>query len=243
MKDSFRAYIEGPIARGTTTTSDGATPLAGGGFRFGAATGSYDPATGEVVASAAGTGGLEVTTRGTVRFQGHDLGDGYALDLVLSDPAITIDGERGTLTLDARSRGLEDPDEVYEGEDVPFAELDLTDVATDLDGDVLTLSAIPATLTEEGADAFAGFYEAGEALDPVTLVLALDRARLPGGDGAGAGDEGGGPTSDDGADAPGPDASVRELPVTGTSVPGLAGVALLLLALGSAVRGSRRQEV
>jgi LPXTG-motif cell wall-anchored protein len=44
---------------------------------------------------------------------------------------------------------------------------------------VVTYTALPATLTADGAARFAGFYEAGTALDPVTVTIALDGATLP----------------------------------------------------------------
>jgi hypothetical protein len=42
VKQSFRNYINGPIAHGTITTSEGATKNADGTFRFPSATGSVD---------------------------------------------------------------------------------------------------------------------------------------------------------------------------------------------------------
>jgi len=54
---------------------------------------------------------------------------------------------------------------------VRLAEFALGDAAV-VDG-VLSLDAIPSTLTEAGAAAF-GTYAAGEALDPITAVIPVD---------------------------------------------------------------------
>ncbi|OLT50928.1 hypothetical protein BJF88_02095 [Cellulosimicrobium sp. CUA-896] len=51
---------------------------------------------------------------------------------------------------------------------VAFASLDLSG-ARSTSGSTITWSGAPATLTAAGAAAFAGFYEAGTALAPVTV--------------------------------------------------------------------------
>ena len=62
-----------------------------------------------------------------------------------------------------------------ESEDVRIAELETTAVtpAWSTDGNTVTWSAVPATLTAEGAASFSGFYEAGTELDPVTVTVGL----------------------------------------------------------------------
>ena len=158
VKESFRAYISGSIANGAWETSDGAayeTPE----FVWVDGTGTFDPET--------GTG--SVSFPGTVHFTGHD----GVLDLALANPTVEFDdGSSGALLLDARSTDMEgevavDTDQEWVGE-----------IA--LDGDlvpsdgVLELADQPTALTNSGATAFAGFYEAGAELDPLSITLALD---------------------------------------------------------------------
>ena len=76
----------------------------------------------------------------------------------------------------AGTRSL-DTGEYVELDDVVFATLG-TAAPTVANG-VVTYTALPATLTEEGAAGFSGFYEAGTELAPVTVVIALDGATLP----------------------------------------------------------------
>ena len=158
VKESFRSYISGSIANGSWETSDGAeyeTP----NFRWSDATGSIDPAT--------GTGTISFT--GTVHFTGHD----GVLDLTLANPTIEFEGEgRAALLLDAKSTDMEG--EVA----VDTAQEWVGDVAVEgalaPADDVLDVADLPTTLTNSGAQAFAGFYESGEALDPLTVSLQFD---------------------------------------------------------------------
>jgi Htaa len=54
---------------------------------------------------------------------------------------------------------------------VEFADLDLSTATRTIADEVVTITGITATLTEEGAPAFGGFYTAGTALDPINLRL------------------------------------------------------------------------
>lgn len=158
VKESFRAYISGSIANGSWETSDGAdyeTPE----FVWTDGTGTFDPET--------GTGSVSFT--GTVHFTGHD----GVLDLTLANPTVEFEsGGSAALLLDARSTDMEG--EVA----VDTAQEWVGDIA--LDGDlvpsdgVLDLVEQPTTLTNSGAAAFAGFYEAGVELDPLSVTLGLD---------------------------------------------------------------------
>ncbi|MEO3752318.1 HtaA domain-containing protein [Streptomyces sp. B6B3] len=159
VKASFQTYLTGPVAQGGWELLDGATTVGESGFRFHSASGDYDPDSGEVTAGYSGG----------VRFTGHQTETGeYQLDLTLSDPEVRISGDSGTLYADMRSRDRE-TGRISDATHVPLASLDLTGV--DLRGGTqLAVSQIPATLTEDGAFAFAGFYEAGEQLDPVAFT-------------------------------------------------------------------------
>ncbi|MGO1798447.1 MAG: HtaA domain-containing protein [Candidatus Microbacterium stercoravium] len=158
VKESFRAYISGSIANGSWETSDGAdyeTPE----FVWTGGTGTFDPET--------GTGSVSFV--GTVHFTGHD----GVLDLTLANPTVEFEsGGSAALLLDARSTDMEG--EVA----VDTAQEWVGDIT--LDGDlipsdgVLDIAEQPTTLTNSGAAAFAGFYEAGVELDPVSVTLELD---------------------------------------------------------------------
>ncbi len=158
VKESFRAYISGSIANGAWETSDGAgyeTPE----FIWTNGTGTIDPET--------GTGSVSFT--GTVHFTGHD----GILDLTLANPTVEFDSAgSAALLLDARSTDMEgevavDTVQAWVGE-------------ITLDGDLIPSGGVarladqPTTLTNSGAAAFAGFYEAGVELDPLSVTLELD---------------------------------------------------------------------
>jgi Htaa len=160
VKQSFRNYIVGPIAKGEITTADGATRNADGTFRFPFLAGTYD----------AGTHALDASFDGTVRFTGHDSGAGPVLDLTISDPEIETAGNAGVLIADMRSRQMASG----QYEDYPDAEvatLDLSGATRTPGAETMTITGIAATLTEEGAQAFGGFYSAGTELDPVNLTV------------------------------------------------------------------------
>ncbi|MFF8675823.1 HtaA domain-containing protein [Streptomyces sp. NPDC015242] len=175
VKESFRAYVVGPVAHGRITVSGGATQASGNGpFTFPGATGRYD--------TAAGT--LSVSFQGSVTFQGHESDGRHGLDLTLAGLTVTLDDGAGRLTADVASLG-------EQSRDVVLAEL-RTGVSTLIpEGDVITLDDVTATLTEAGAKAFGDFYTAGTRLDPADLSIALtDDAQLPGGTDGGDGSAG-----------------------------------------------------
>ena len=162
LKESFRNYVKGGIAHGGWTL----TGVTGDGpFRWEDLTaGEFDQETGGLLDFA-----------GSVRFTGHD----GLLDLTISQPRFRVADGVAELLLDVRSKGLENPNEFVELDDAVFATLDLDAVTPTVANGVISYAAVPATLTAEGATGFAGFYEAGTALDPVTVAIALDGATLP----------------------------------------------------------------
>lgn len=163
VKASFRAYVTGPIAHGSATPAGGATAHGDGTFRFPLTGGTYEEA--DDLAAAFG---------GSVTFSGHE----GALALTLADPRVVVDGSTGTLVVDAESTSLgSSTPTTYD--DVALATLDLSGVvAQEADGTVV-LADVPAVLTADGAPAFSGFYEAGAALDPLTLTLELEDDGTP----------------------------------------------------------------
>lgn len=158
VKESFRSYISGSIANGSWETSDGAT-YDTPSFQWGSATGEIDPAT--------GTG--SVSFAGSVHFTGHD----GVLDLTLANPTLEFEGDgKATLLLDARSTDATgevtiDSEQEWVGDVVAGSFSAITE-------DGFEAAAMPATLTNSGAKAFAGFYEPGVELDPIDLALSFD---------------------------------------------------------------------
>jgi LPXTG-motif cell wall-anchored protein len=210
LKQSFRTYVRGPIANGSWTL-DGVT----GEFRWETVTSSdYET----------GTGGTTAFSGG-VRFTGHS----GQLDLTISQPQVRFASGSAELLLDVRSKSL-DTGEFVELDDVVFATLG-TAAPTVANG-VVTYTALPATLTEEGAAGFAGFYEAGAELDPVTVTIALDGAALPAGAGTG--------TSNTRTT---PAAATTTLADTGSPVPPLVALGVLLLVSGAGLVRARRRAV
>ena len=151
VKESFRNYVTSPIAQGEITAGGGASIGEDGVGDFPVADGTYDVGTHDVIAQ----------SEGHLHFRGHD----GELDLTFAGIRVETDhaAETGTLYLDVTD---------LEGtqEDVPFAELDFSGLSWE-QGEYTTVGDVPAVLTAEGAGAFAGFYSAGEALDPVTIAV------------------------------------------------------------------------
>lgn len=163
VKESFRAYISGTIANGEWKTSDGAgyeIPE----FTWGDPTGSIDPST--------GTGSVSFT--GTVRFTGHE----GLLDLSMSNPTIEFEGDgKASLMLDTKGTNAQgevavDAEQEWVGDVTAPAALPVS-------GDKLQLDEMPTKLSSPGAKAFAGFYQAGDDLDPVSVSLEFANCDAP----------------------------------------------------------------
>ncbi|MGE7386669.1 HtaA domain-containing protein [Streptomyces sp. NPDC004126] len=159
LKSSFQSYVTGPVAKGGFQLKGGAATVGGSLFRFHSATGSYDPASGR----------FEAAFSGGVTFQGHRKPDGtHELDMTISRPTVRIADGSGTLYLDVSSRA-KDTGAVVNQSQVPFATLGLGGIDMRGGGSPIALTNVPATLTDQGAKAFAGYYQAGAQLDPVSL--------------------------------------------------------------------------
>lgn len=147
VKSSFVAYLNTATAGGTITTAGGAAK-AGDSFTWGT-----------------GSGSLGASGNGTVSFPGsiHITAHGGVLDLTISALKVTASGKTGTLTATIKSQDMQ-------GNPVPVGSVVLADLSFS------SLSATggeaTATLTAAGAKAFAGFYQAGEQLDPITVSFA-----------------------------------------------------------------------
>ncbi|MEU5164085.1 HtaA domain-containing protein [Streptomyces sp. NPDC020875] len=170
LKSSFQTYVTGPIAQGNYRLTSGAATVGGNQFRFHSAQGSYDP----------GTGAFEARFTGGAHFTGHRKPDGsHELDLSVSRPTVKVSGGRGTLHLDlvSKARGT---GKVTRSTQVAFATLDLSGVDMRGGRGPVQLTTIPAVLTAQGATAFAGFYQAGTPLDPISLSVDLTEPRPAG---------------------------------------------------------------
>ncbi|WP_432128279.1 HtaA domain-containing protein [Streptomyces sp. bgisy082] len=161
IKSSFQSYVTGPIAQGSWSLTGGAATVGGSQFRFHSARGSYDPE----------TGAFEAAFSGGVRFTGHRKADGSnELDLTISRPRIRVQGGRGTLYADMASKA-KGSGRTSVSPQVPLATLSLGGVDMRGGGSPVALAGVPATLTAQGATAFAGYYPAGTRLDPVSLSV------------------------------------------------------------------------
>ncbi|MFI1949182.1 HtaA domain-containing protein [Streptomyces virginiae] len=159
IKSSFQSYVTGPVAKGGFRLKSGAATVGGSLFRFHSAAGSYDP----------DSGAFEASYSGGVTFQGHQKPDGvYELDMTISRPTVKISGGKGTLYVDVSSKA-KDSGAVTDQSQVAFASLGVGGINMKGGASPLSLTNLPATLTAEGAKAFAGYYGAGTQLDPVSL--------------------------------------------------------------------------
>ncbi|WP_209559921.1 HtaA domain-containing protein [Frigoribacterium sp. PvP032] len=158
VKESYRSYITGPIAKGAVSL-DGVTTTSGGAYAWSGGSGSVN--------TEAGRG--SVAWGGGVHFTGH----GGTLDMTISAPRVQlVSGSQARLVVDMTSKPMAG------GAAVTTKGLALANLAlgqgsrTATDG-TLGWSGVPATLTAAGAVAFGEFYDAGEALDPVSFSLPL----------------------------------------------------------------------
>ncbi|NJQ17228.1 HtaA domain-containing protein [Streptomyces bohaiensis] len=240
VRDSFRTYVTGPIARGSVELLDGATENSDGTFRFPDAVGEFDAEADALVAA----------FDGGVQFVGHEKADGeYELDLKFSELAVAFEGTEGVLVADVVSHTL--GGDVVEYEGVVVADLTLPAAALNPVDDVIHLENVPAVLTDEGAEAFGGFYEAGADLDPLTVAVSLnDDAELPSGGGNSPAPQTGGTTPIAGGGASGGVSGgpagggfgAGALASTGTPAGALAGLAAAVTVAGGAASWVTRRR-
>ncbi|MFF2820140.1 HtaA domain-containing protein [Kitasatospora cineracea] len=158
VKASFRNYVTGPAGGGSVELSGGATTNADGSYHFNLASAGYDLTTHR----------LNAAFDGGVRFLAH----GGALDVALSDLRIVTEGTTGTLTADTASKESI-------GATAPTLRQDVALATFTVARDTTNGGATPATLTADGAKAFAGFYPEGTALDALSIVLKQTPAPSP----------------------------------------------------------------
>ncbi len=233
FKKSFRSYVGG--GTGTTITAT-----------EGAAVTTVDEVAGKAIPTGAyrfplGSGQYTAAGEFTARFGGQVAFSypAHFFTLVLANPKVTVAQGKGTLYADVELKttaGAPSPPVSKPG--VALANLDLATATTTPGAGTLTVSAIKAALTS--SDAFAGFYQAGDALDEPTVTLAASCATLPpAGNPGGPGAPGGA-----GTDLV-PDVAFRpaDLASTGVGLTGLYWGLALLAAGGSLLLWTRRRAI
>ncbi|MDO4241414.1 MAG: HtaA domain-containing protein [Microbacteriaceae bacterium] len=146
VKESFRNYINGPIAKGAIE-NNGFGQGAGGQFNTDSKVGS-------------------LSFGGGIKYSGHK----GVLDTRFSNPRVQLTSANGgTLFVDVYSNDADGKLAVNQAS-VPFATFVGTPVVS---GNTVSLNATSVNLTAAGAKAFAGFYEAGQALDNFSLSANL----------------------------------------------------------------------
>ncbi|WP_327283168.1 HtaA domain-containing protein [Streptomyces sp. NBC_01205] len=159
VKDSFRSYV---VKGGGSVTPAGGAVASGDTFAFALGKGELDTAKQKLSASFAGS----------LRFQRAD----HGVDMTFANLRVNAEGKKGTLVLDVKTPTATKAD-------VPFATLDLSKTEYRTTGGLLTLNAVPAAFTAEGAAAIGApspDYAEGKPTDPVTLSVSVDKdAVLP----------------------------------------------------------------
>lgn len=106
-----------------------------------------------------------------MRFTGAE-----GLDLKLSGVRATVEDGKGTLYADVTSTDLDSTD--FTGKKVPL--VTFTAKGLKATKGLVKVTEAPAKLTAQGVKVFGGMYQAGTAMDPVSLAVALtDDAKLP----------------------------------------------------------------
>lgn len=154
IRDSFNSYILNGPAQGAIEATDG-TMWDGKAFSFNAGEGSFS----------VGTHAGSFNFPGTIHYTGH----GGVLDLTFSNMRLVAGEGAASIHLDVKGKALDGS--VFDKKDVNFADVDFSGHTHE--GPKTLFNEAPATLTKAGAEAFAGFYKAGEPLAPATGELVL----------------------------------------------------------------------
>jgi len=165
VKESFRKYIEGPIAHGSYGVAEGATRNPDGSIRFELYGGNYETET--------RTG--EMQFFGAVRFTGHAVLGEPQLDLTIRNPRLVLAGDDATLYANATSKAI-DSGAVQQFPEVALANVDLTGIAPTPLVDGLGFEALSTALTAAGVPVFAQ-YAAATAMDPLVVVARYGTSR------------------------------------------------------------------
>lgn len=151
VRDSFRNYIRGGIANGSWDLNG--TTYSNNAFQWAKGTGSFKD----------GKGSISFT--GSVHFTGHH----GILDTTISNPRLEINGKTAVLYATMVGNDMDGKSQNY-GE-VALLNVDVSGLQ--VSGDKISISGAGTTITAEGAKAFAGFYEAGKDMAPLSFSASL----------------------------------------------------------------------
>lgn len=155
VRDSFRNYVRGGIANGSWELNG--TSYSSDAFNWSNGTGTFKDGKGSISFS------------GSVRFTGHH----GILDTTIANPRLEINGNSGTLYATMNSNDSSGKATNY-GE-VALLKVDLSGLQSS--ADAVSVNGAATTLTTEGAKAFAGFYEAGKDMAPLSFSAAINGAK------------------------------------------------------------------
>lgn len=155
VRDSFRNYVRGGIANGSWELNG--TSYSSDAFSWSNGTGTFKGGKGSISFS------------GSVRFTGHH----GILDTTIANPRLEINGNSGTLYATMNSNDSSGKATNY-GE-VALLKVDLSGLQSS--ADAVSVNGAATTLTAEGAKAFAGFYEAGKDMAPLSFSAAINGAK------------------------------------------------------------------
>lgn len=158
VRDSFRNYIRGGIANGSWDLNG--TTYSNNAFQWAKGTGSFKD----------GKGSISFT--GSVHFTGHH----GILDTTISNPRLEINGKTAVLYAMVVGNDMDGKSHNY-GE-VALLNVDVSGLQ--VSGDKISISGAGTTITAEGAKAFAGFYEAGKDMAPLSFSASLSGAQPAG---------------------------------------------------------------
>lgn len=155
VRDSFRNYVRGGIANGSWELNG--TSYSSDAFNWSNGTGTFKGGKGSISFS------------GSVRFTGHH----GILDTTIANPRLEINGNSGTLYATMNSNDSSGKATNY-GE-VALLKVDLSGLQSS--ADAVSVNGAATTLTTEGAKAFAGFYDAGKDMAPLSFSAAINGAK------------------------------------------------------------------
>ena len=155
VRDSFRNYVRGGIANGSWELNG--TSYSSDAFNWSNGTGTFKGGKGSISFS------------GSVRFTGHH----GVLDTTIANPRLEINGNSGTLYATMNSNDSSGKATNY-GE-VALLKVDLSGLQSS--ADAVSVNGAATTLTAEGAKAFAGFYDAGKDMAPLSFSAAINGAK------------------------------------------------------------------
>ncbi|MBF1655545.1 HtaA domain-containing protein [Rothia sp. (in: high G+C Gram-positive bacteria)] len=155
VRDSFRNYVRGGIANGSWELNG--TSYSSDAFNWSNGTGTFKGGKGSISFS------------GSVRFTGHH----GILDTTIANPRLEINGNSGTLYATMNSNDPSGKATNYD--EVALLKVDLSGLQSS--SDAVSVNGAATTLTAEGAKAFAGFYDAGKDMAPLSFSAAINGAK------------------------------------------------------------------